>query len=142
MSALATSPSNMLISKVDLSDRCPPGGADPGGFQTVLYGSLPAIEVTAPAPSLRELEQVIRHAVRSEDAQYVLLDLEMLQPPHEVRATIGKLSSQLKAIGCRLMPYQAGRAVLLDQSVFPDRQAAIEQCVRDWDAKLLPGFSW
>lgn len=142
MSAVATSPSNTSIRRVDLLDRCPPGGAAPGGFQAVLYGSLPAMEVTAPMQSLRELEQVIRHAVESEDAQYVLLDLDVQQPPYEIPATLGGLSSQLKAIGCRLIPYQAGRPISLNQSVFPNRETAIEECLRDWEAKLLLGFSW
>lgn len=142
MSVAVATRSNACVKTIDLSDQCPPGGHDPGGFKSVLYGSLPAVEITSFDEPPVDLEATLQKSVRGDGVLYVLLNLNLRDSRKPRQIDVAQLSDWLTSIGARLIPHHGGRTAPDGPSAWPDREAAIEECLDDWETKLLPRFSW
>ena len=142
MSSVVTTPSHVTVRKLDLSDRYPTPTSDLGGFNSLLHGSLPAVEIISPTDTLADLHHTIQRAIVDGGVLYVLLDLNHHNSLNVKHFAVVEISNQLSSIGCRLLPYNGGNSVAGRSFDCMDRDTAIEECLNDWKSKLLPRFSW
>lgn len=140
MLSIATRRSYLSVNRLDLSDRCPLSGADPGAFKSVLYGMFPAADLYFEEAPFAEVVRKLIEEINASGYRFVLLDLDKHAWLARKPGLLAELAATLRKRGARLQAFGAKNA--MHHLISPNREAAIAACISDWEQALLKNFSW
>ena len=132
------SDSVVRLTSINLSERVPL--TDPGGFKSVLYGTFSAAEVRLAKLPIGELSHELTEAIEASGYEFVVLNLDRHSWLARNLAWLEALETTLDKRGVRLQVFGANNVVC--HLGLPNRESAIEACVRVWEQKLLRHFRW